>query len=269
MEPNKLIRLNHIMQEKLNETNRGYYDVVLTKVRFSFRDEKQSEETLYEVLTDLVMAQEQGIDGQTFFEMAPETLAQAIIENSEKMKRRELIKIVMPGFLVYIQLAITTRIFHENIQIGRVQLPFELISVGIGLSLLLYSVVKMSRKSYVKATIGIVCLLCVVFLCGFILLSQNKQDYMLLDHKTYGWVIAVMNCVLIAFTINQDKHVDLIANLCSILCVCVGVLGIIGVITQALNNRMPWLVFAFLGVYCVMYFIKSVHHLTTLIKART
>lgn len=73
----ELIQQNNTLREKLNEDNKNYYEDLLTYMRMNsfFKNEKQVEEILLEILQDLLDAQRDGLQAEECFGQAPKETA--------------------------------------------------------------------------------------------------------------------------------------------------------------------------------------------------
>lgn len=79
----KVIAENADLQKKLNKDNSKYYDKLLLYVRLTSltKNEEKIEEILLGILQDILEAQNDGIDAETFFGKNPKEIADEILEN--------------------------------------------------------------------------------------------------------------------------------------------------------------------------------------------
>jgi hypothetical protein len=101
----ELIELNEKLRNSLNENNKLYYEDILVYIRVGgniFKDEKQTEEVLMELLNDLIEAQEQGISAQEYLGKSPKVMSDEIIKNISIGSKKEIISLLGYGFFAFI-----------------------------------------------------------------------------------------------------------------------------------------------------------------------
>lgn len=86
MKVEQLIAQNNELREKLTTENKKYYESLLVYIRAKavFQKEEDVETTLLEILNDLIDAQNNGQDAESYFGKNPEQLASEIIDNLPK-----------------------------------------------------------------------------------------------------------------------------------------------------------------------------------------
>ena len=86
MKTEQLIEQNNELREKLNPENKEYYENLLFYIRAKavFQKDEDVETTLLEILNDLIEAQNNGQDAESYFGKEPEKLSSEIIDNLPK-----------------------------------------------------------------------------------------------------------------------------------------------------------------------------------------
>lgn len=120
----ELIELNEKLRNNLNEINREYYEDILVYIRIGgniFKDEKQTEEILMELLNDLIEAQGQGMDAEEYFGKSPKSMSDDIIKNISIGSKKDIVGILSYTFFIYMMVAFYPDLVKPNngIDIGK------------------------------------------------------------------------------------------------------------------------------------------------------
>ncbi|MBU0279196.1 hypothetical protein [Gemella sp. zg-1178] len=105
MKTKDLITYNNELRNKLSEENNKKYEELLIKIRFIgfFKNQEKLEETLLEILQDLIEAQKNGKHFEDIFGNDIDLIAKNIIENSSQdsfsRKFKNIVEIIMMFFL--------------------------------------------------------------------------------------------------------------------------------------------------------------------------
>lgn len=83
---NDIIELNNHYRELLNEDNKIFYEDILVYIRSKsfFKDERQIEESLLEILTDIIDAQNENIQAEDYFGKNSKEISNEILKNTKK-----------------------------------------------------------------------------------------------------------------------------------------------------------------------------------------
>lgn len=125
MKVEQLIEKNNKLREKLTTENKKYYESLLFYIRAKavFQKEEAVETTLLEILNDLIDAQNNGQDAESYFGKDPEKLAAEIIDNIPK-SFFDTFKLACYIFFGYITFFSIPQMIdpNSNIDLGRILL---------------------------------------------------------------------------------------------------------------------------------------------------
>ena len=92
----QLIRENNNKRKQLTKENETYYEQLLVYIRSSFfKDERATEELLYEMLDHILLAQKDGKNAQDIFGKEPKQLADELIETLPREKPKKIMAFVV------------------------------------------------------------------------------------------------------------------------------------------------------------------------------
>ncbi|MGX4601708.1 hypothetical protein [Faecalimicrobium sp. JNUCC 81] len=112
----ELIELNNTYRERLNEDNKVFYDDILVYIRSKslFKDEKQLEESLLEILTDIIEAQNQEIKAKDYFGKDPKGVSDEILKNINKSSFKEKLNLFFSSMGVYTLVTLLPKLIDPN-----------------------------------------------------------------------------------------------------------------------------------------------------------
>ena len=88
----QLIRENNNKRKQLTKENEAYYEQLLVYIRSSFfKEERATEELLYEMLDHILLAQKDGKKAQDVFGKEPKQLADELIDTLPREKPKKII----------------------------------------------------------------------------------------------------------------------------------------------------------------------------------
>lgn len=99
----ELIKLNNEKRELLTPENKEYYEHLLVYIRLNlFKDERATEEVLFEMLDHLLEAQEEGKSAEEVFGKTPKELADEITQSLPKESKNSLIEFVFEILMTFL-----------------------------------------------------------------------------------------------------------------------------------------------------------------------
>lgn len=149
---NKLIAENNRLREKLNPENLAYYEKFITYFRMKnlVKNNLEVEETLMEVLKNLLAAQKEGVSAKDYLGKKPEALAEELLQNISTYSFKEIFENGLAAFAIFLLFSLSSSLFSpakSPIILGHWMLSF-LLFIGC-----LYSVFYLLAKSvYHKKT---------------------------------------------------------------------------------------------------------------------
>ena len=118
----ELIELNNIYREQLNEENEKFYDDILIYIRAKsfLKDEKQVEESLLEILTDIIEAQNQEVKASDYFGKNPKEVSDEILNNINKMSFKGMINFIFSSMGLYTLVTVLPKLINpsEGLDLG-------------------------------------------------------------------------------------------------------------------------------------------------------
>lgn len=119
----ELLVLNNKYREQLSEENQEFYDDILVYIRSKsfLKDEAQVEESLLEILTDIIESQNQGVKASDYFGRNPKEISDEILKNINKMSFKDMIILFFRCMWVYILVTLLPQLVNpsEGIDIGK------------------------------------------------------------------------------------------------------------------------------------------------------
>lgn len=92
MKIKQLIKENNEKRKQLTKENEAYYEQLLVYIRSSFfKEERATEELLYEMLDHILLAQKDGKNAQDVFGKEPKQLADELIETLPKEQPKKIL----------------------------------------------------------------------------------------------------------------------------------------------------------------------------------
>ena len=112
----KLIELNNSYRELLNEENKEFYDDILVYIRAKsfFKNEIQIEESLLEILTDIIEAQNQKIKAKDYFGKNSKEISDEILKNSKNSSFKERFYLFFYCMLMYSFVTLLPEFINPN-----------------------------------------------------------------------------------------------------------------------------------------------------------
>lgn len=261
MNTDEYVKINNTLREKLDKDNAEYYDDILLKVRVGAREEVATEEVLYEMLVDLLQAQDHGQTAIEYFGKESKILAEELIANLNKSTLKDIIVQIMIGLILFAQMNYTGKLFNSTISIS-ILMVFVEVALAIMLCYLVITLIfkLVRRDASDKVIFGSIVIAVVIFTGMFIgldILSNRLGLKTEVSHSSFGWTLLVINIVLGYIRFKNYETKKITHHLTTVFCLFVSVLAIAGVINSNINVQYPWLTLVFVGVYLVLFFIQS------------
>lgn len=150
----KLIELNNSYRELLSEENKLFYDDILVYIRAKsfLKDETQIEESLLEILTDIIEAQNQEIKAEDYFGRNPREISDDILKNTNKSSFKERFHLFFSCMFIYSLVTLLPKLINPNeiLDVGKffVFLVFTLLFVNLILNILGNAVYSDKEKKF-------------------------------------------------------------------------------------------------------------------------
>lgn len=133
------VELNNQLRETLNQENKKYYEDILLYMRTHlFADGEKTEEILYELLTDMIDAQTEGISAEEFFGKNPKELCDSIIKEIPRSTLGEKVAMILGVSFVLLQFFLYNTLFSGEIELYFVQIAGIIVCAGI----VIYAILK-------------------------------------------------------------------------------------------------------------------------------
>lgn len=257
----ELIELNNTYREQLNEENEKFYDDILVYIRAKsfLKDEKQVEESLLEILTDIIEAQNQEVKASDYFEKNPKEISDEILKNTNKMSFKDMIKLILSTMGLYTLVTVLPKLINpsEGLDLGKFFIGLVITFLFAEFIINFVGNTVYSNKSK-KFTFTIVALVC-IYICLIISMKQFLPT--MLEIKLTGAVgitiISILGVVGIIYGLKEKLFYSFLPI---ILVACT--LGILNRLefTKFLINEEPGktisilaMVIAFVLMYLITY----------------
>lgn len=170
----ELIELNNTYREQLNEENEKFYDDILVYIRAKsfFKDERQVEESLLEILTDIIEAQNQEVKASDYFGKNPKEISDEILKNTNKMSFKDMIKLILSTMGLYTLVTVLPKLINpsEGLDLGKFFIGLVITFLFAEFIINFVGNTVYSNKSK-KFTFTIVALFC-IYICLIISMKQ-------------------------------------------------------------------------------------------------
>ena len=170
----ELIELNNTYREQLDEENKEFYDDILVYIRAKsfFKDERQVEESLLEILTDIIEAQNQEVKASDYFGKNPKEISDEILKNTNKMSFKDMIKLILSIMGVYTLVTVLPKLINpsEGLDLGKFFIGLVITFLFAEFIINFVGNTVYSNKSK-KFTFTIVALFC-IYICLIISIKQ-------------------------------------------------------------------------------------------------
>lgn len=257
----ELIELNNTYREQLNEENKEFYDDILVYIRAKsfFKDERQVEESLLEILTDIIEAQNQEVKASDYFGKNPKEISDEILKNTNKMSFKDMIKLILSTMGLYTLVTVLPKLINpsEGLDLGKFFIGLVITFLFAEFIINFVGNTVYSNKSK-KFTFTIVALFC-IYICLIISIKQFLPT--MLEIKLTGAVgitiISILGVVGIIYGLKEKLFYSFLPI---ILVACT--LGILNRLefTKFLINEEPGktisilaMVIAFVLMYLITY----------------
>ncbi|MBC8632099.1 hypothetical protein H8697_10365 [[Eubacterium] tenue] len=257
----ELIELNNTYREQLNEENKEFYDDILVyiKAKSFFKDERQVEESLLEILTDIIEAQNQEVKASDYFGKNPKEISDEILKNTNKMSFKDMIKLILSTMGLYTLVTVLPKLINpsEGLDLGKFFIGLVITFLFAEFIINFVGNTVYSNKSK-KLTFTIVALFC-IYICLIISMKQFLPT--MFEIKLTGAVgITIISILGVVGIIYDLKEKLFYSFLPIILVACT--LGILNRLefTKFLINEEPGktisilaMVIAFVLMYLITY----------------
>ena len=170
----ELIELNNTYREQLNEENEKFYDDILVYIRAKslLKDEKQVEESLLEILTDIIEAQNQEIKAKDYFGKNPKELSDEILKNINKISFKDTINLFFSTMGLYTLIILLPKLINPSEGLDLCKFFIGLVITFLFSGVIIYFIgsTVYSNKSK-KFTFIMVALIC-IYICLIISMKQ-------------------------------------------------------------------------------------------------
>lgn len=160
----KLIELNNSYRELLSEENKLFYDDILVYIRAKsfLKDETQIEESLLEILTDIIEAQNQEIKAEDYFGRNPREISDELLKNTNKSSFKERFNLFLSCMFIYSLVTLLPNLVNpnESLDVGKFFICFitALLLVSIIFSIIGNTVYSPKDKKFTFALIALFCI---------------------------------------------------------------------------------------------------------------
>ena len=256
----ELIELNNTYREQLNEENKEFYDDILVYIRAKsfFKDERQVEESLLEILTDIIEAQNQEVKASDYFGKNPKEISDEILKNTNKMSFKDMIKLILSTMGLYTLVTVLPKLINpsEGLDLGKFFIGLVITFLFAEFIINFVGNTVYSNKSK-KLTFTIVALFC-IYICLIISMKQFLPT--MFEIKLTGAVgitiISILGVVGIIYGLKEKLFYSFLPI---ILVACT--LGILNRLefTKFLINEEPGKTISILAMviaFVLMYLIK-------------
>ncbi|KGJ48057.1 hypothetical protein KD33_17120 [Clostridium sp. NCR] len=150
----KLIELNNSYRELLSEENKLFYDDILVYIRSKsfLKDETQIEESLLEILTDIIEAQNQEIKAEDYFGKNTKEISDEILKNTNKSSFKERFHLFLSCMFIYSLVTLLPNLVNpnESLDVGKFFICFitALLLVSIIFSIIGNTVYSPKEKKF-------------------------------------------------------------------------------------------------------------------------
>lgn len=257
----ELIELNNTYREQLNEENKEFYDDILVYIRAKsfFKDERQVEESLLEILTDIIEAQNQEVKASDYFGKNPKEISDEILKNTNKMSFKDMIKLILSTMGLYTLVTVLPKLINpsEGLDLGKFFIGLVITFLFAEFIINFVGNTVYSNKSK-KFTFTIVALFC-IYICLIISMKQFLPT--MLEIKLTGAVgIAIISILGVVGIIYGLKEKLFYSFLPIILVACtLGILNRLEFIKFLINEEpgktisILAMVIAFVLMYLITY----------------
>lgn len=190
-----MVQQNNELREQLNPENKEYYEEMLTYMRLKnwFKDEKEIESKLLEILQDMISAQKDGISAKDYFGQEPKKTADEILSNIQ-INWLDGLKMVGLVFVISIASFIISDLSADQFKVNLLQLIVHTVTISIGVIICL-SILKKSTFEKEKSSSILEILLFGATFSGVIMIL-TASSYFISD----AWTITLPKEVALALT---------------------------------------------------------------------
>lgn len=160
----ELIELNNTYRELLNEENKIFYEDILVYIRSKsfFKDEKQLEESLLEILTDIIEAQSQEIKAEDYFGRNSKEVSNEILKNIDKSSFKDMLNLFLSSMGIYTLVTLLPKLINPNegLDLGKffIGLIITFLFADIILNILGNTVYSSKEKKFTLTMFALFCL---------------------------------------------------------------------------------------------------------------
>lgn len=164
MTTKELIQANNHLREQLNPSNRKHYEELLIQMRLNGynREDHLLEESLFELLTDLLEAQKNGQSFEDYFGKEPKLVAHAMLKELPKTSVREQLLFLLKLIAFFVVSYGTAALFYigHNNKLSWAILGGVMVCLayGIGTYLIFFSKLPKKKAYLLTLVIALLCL---------------------------------------------------------------------------------------------------------------
>ena len=203
----ELIELNNTYREQLNEENQEFYDDILVYIRAKsfLKDERQVEESLLEILTDIIEAQNQEVKASDYFGKNPKEVSDEILKNINKMSFKGMINFIFSTMGLYTLVTVLPKLIKpsEGLDLGKFFIGLVITFLFVEFIMNLIGNTVYSNKSK-KLTFTIFALFCLDII---LIISMEKFLPTMFEVKLTGTigitVISILGIVGIIYSLTE------------------------------------------------------------------
>lgn len=242
MNTKDMIKQNNQLRNQLNPENKKYYEEILVYIRVNVnKDEQQTEETLLEILQDILDAQKNGTSAKEFFGKNPKEISDTILTELPNNSGTSLIKFVLLIFVLLLQFNLFTILLEPVIAISffKTGLP---ILLSVSAILFILAVVKYSsfskKASYSFAVLAFICWLA-TFLIPII---DNKMNgigkTIILSHQTFALILLILSgIILVGYFLEKSSFFEIIPTIILAILEFTVLIGLVNPATLSLGSK--------------------------------
>ena len=243
MNTKDMIKQNNQLRNQLNPENKKYYEEILVYIRVNVnKDEQQTEETLLEVLQDILDAQKNGTSAKEFFGKNPKEISDNILAELPSSSGTSLIKFVLLIFVLLLQFNLITILLEPVIAISffKTGLPILLSAAAIFFILAVVKYYSFSKKtSYSFALLAFICWLA-TFLVPIIDTRLNGiGQTIILSHQTFALILLILSgIILVGYYLEKSSFFEIIPTVILAILEFTVLIGLVNPATLSLGSKV-------------------------------
>lgn len=243
MTTKELIKENNRLRKQLTDENKKYYEDLLLYIRINgHKQEQATEETLLEILQDILEAQKNGRSAQAFFGKNPKEISDEILTalpNETKISTARSISFVLILLLQYNLFSILLEPV-VTLSFFKTALPLLLIVCVIILLLVSLKRGRFSKKSgWTFALFAFICWLATLLIPIVDTAMGGIGKTLVLSHQTFALILLVLSVIILLSTfLKKEGWIDALPTLILAVLECMVLIGLVDPATLSEGSRM-------------------------------